>query len=234
MPSLSISDDAFSRFPTLRIVTLDVYDLPQMVDRSRITPSPDCLSHLKSRPVADLPEVNDWRKAYQAMGLKASKFQSSIEALVRRAIRPNEAWKTGIAAVDLYNAISIQYIAPLGAYDLDKLGSRVINVRPLNIENDQFNAIGGGKSFLLDQNIIGYACDEQVICWALNHRDSVDFQLADATSRAAFISEAISDIQYQASKSAIVSLMNAAAAAGVDYGIPMLHDAESPTGRPYS
>ena len=62
------------------------------------------------------------------MGIKPSKFHSSVEALARRTIRTGVP-ETGIGFVDFYNRASVAQLAPLGAYDLNKVRGLDIELR---------------------------------------------------------------------------------------------------------
>lgn len=69
--------------------------------------------------VAD-PYIAVWRDAFKTLGIKASEFLSSIEALGRRAIKTGSLPSIN-PAVDLSNALSLKYLLPLGGHDLDLL-----------------------------------------------------------------------------------------------------------------
>ncbi len=157
--------------------------------------------------LTDLKELADWRFAFGLMGLKPSKYLSSVESLIRRARKNNVGWMTGIPLVDLYNSYSICHRATLGGYDLDSLLGGSIMVRAADPEYDSFNPIGCSPDrYLLDERQINYTIGNEVACFALNHRDSESYCLSERTKSALFFSEAISQSQSMASQQATIAL----------------------------
>ena len=63
------------------------------------------------------PAIGAWRAAFASFGARPSKYQSSIEALVRR-VRRGDQLPSISGLVDLCNAISLQYLLPVGGDDL--------------------------------------------------------------------------------------------------------------------
>ncbi len=68
----------------------------------------------------ELPEIKAWREAFKKVGIQASKFYSSVEALLRRCIK-GEIPGPIHPLVDLYNAFSIENLVPVGGHDLEKV-----------------------------------------------------------------------------------------------------------------
>src|SRR5919108_6531636 len=70
---------------------------------------------LAGRDIGDLPQVAAWRAAYQAFGAKPKRTRPSVEALLRRV-------EAGLPRIDrltdIYNAISVRYLLPVGGEDL--------------------------------------------------------------------------------------------------------------------
>jgi DNA/RNA-binding domain of Phe-tRNA-synthetase-like protein len=63
------------------------------------------------------PHVAPWRDRFRAMGVSPKEFPSSIEALLRRALKGGEPFHIN-PLVDFYNAISLRHIVPAGGFDL--------------------------------------------------------------------------------------------------------------------
>ena len=78
--------------------------------------------------VAAHPRIASWREAYRAFGAQPSKFRSSIEAMVRRALRHQELPSIN-ALVDIGNVISLRYLVPTGGHAIDDL-TQDIALRP--------------------------------------------------------------------------------------------------------
>lgn len=63
-----------------------------------------------------------WREAYKSFGVKPSKYPCSVEALLSRTLKGNDL--PGInRLVDLYNAVSIKHVLPVGGEDWEQLTS---------------------------------------------------------------------------------------------------------------
>ena len=70
---------------------------------------------LAGRTASDLEPVAAWRLAYQAFGAKPKRTRPSVEALLRRV-------EAGLPRIDrltdIYNAISVRHLLPVGGEDL--------------------------------------------------------------------------------------------------------------------
>jgi len=70
------------------------------------------------------PYIAVWREAFKTFGSKPSKYLCSTEALLERTLKGNDL--PGINQLtDIYNALSIRYIIPVGGEDSDKVTSNV-------------------------------------------------------------------------------------------------------------
>ena len=69
---------------------------------------------------ADHPHVAAWRRAYGAFGAKPSKYPCSVEALLGRTVKGQDLPAIN-RCVDLYNAVSLRHVLPVGGEDLDTL-----------------------------------------------------------------------------------------------------------------
>jgi DNA/RNA-binding domain of Phe-tRNA-synthetase-like protein len=68
--------------------------------------------------LAQIPGIAAWRSAYKAFGIKQTRYRSSVERLVKNVLAGRELGRIN-AFVDLYNAVSLAHVLPLGADDLD-------------------------------------------------------------------------------------------------------------------
>jgi lysyl-tRNA synthetase class 2 len=140
-------------------------------------------------PISELPSIRVWREAYGAMGVKPSKYRSSIESLLRRAQKRQEL-ATDIALVDLYNAVSLAARAPIGGYDAEKLKTTPITLRFARPTSDHFDPLGATSSdFPIHEGLVVYASDDEVLCWGFNSRDSKAKCISAETKTAIFFSE---------------------------------------------
>lgn len=140
--------------------------------------------------VAENPMVAAWREAYGLMGVKPSKFRSSVEALLRRASKRAEL-ALPVQSVNLYNACSIACQAALGAYDAAKLPGDSIELRRASPAADRFDPLGAEPSaFPLSAGLVVYACGNEMLCWGFNSRDSRLAALDENSDTGIFFAEA--------------------------------------------
>jgi DNA/RNA-binding domain of Phe-tRNA-synthetase-like protein len=72
--------------------------------------------------LSEIPGVAAWRRAYRQFGIKKTSYRSSVERLVKNVIAGAELPAIN-GFVDAYNAVSLAYVLPAGADDLDRIQS---------------------------------------------------------------------------------------------------------------
>lgn len=83
-----------------------------------------------------------WRAAYTAFGAKPSRTRNSAEALAKRALTDGGLPRIN-RLVDLYNAISVAHLIPVGGEDLDHIAERMRLVRATGQET--FATLAAGQ-----------------------------------------------------------------------------------------
>lgn len=195
--SIRLDEDLCKDFPGINLAVLKAEvpvqkDLDQSINAqaARLASSISDLNAFD--PITAMPELAVWRTAYQKLGVKPSKFLSSIEALLRRAKKGEHA-QTGIPAVDLYNTISVVHRVPMGAYDVKKLGRDHIELRYALPEKDVFSPLGGrSDGFPLNPKLAVYAQGNEILCWGFNTRDSSKTAVDEFSRDMLFLSESVS------------------------------------------
>jgi len=74
--------------------------------------------------IRELPEIAAYRDAFTTLGYNPNKFMCSIEALVKRILKGGK-FPLINPVVDLGNAISLKYILPIGAHDINADGNDI-------------------------------------------------------------------------------------------------------------
>lgn len=147
------------------------------------------------------PHIAAWREAYSAFGLKPSKFLCSAEALLSRSLKGNDL--PGInCLVDLYNAVSIKHVIPVGGENWDHLASDLVlrfadGREPFDIAKD-------GAPFI-DHPQAGevvWADSAGVTCRAWNWRQCVRTRLTEDTVNAYFIFDCLHPYSLESLKAA--------------------------------
>jgi len=120
------------------------------------------------------PSIAVWRRAFEQAGIDPIEYPSAIESLVRRTMSsaPLPAINT---AVDLANAVSLTYMLPIGAHDIDHLQGDMV-VRHSR-EGDLFTPRGQSENQPVPSGEIVYADDCEVRTrrwvWRLGERGKV-------------------------------------------------------------
>jgi DNA/RNA-binding domain of Phe-tRNA-synthetase-like protein len=138
-------------------------------------------------PLAEIPGIAVWRKAYRQFGIKKTSYRSSVERLVKNALagRPLPAIN---GLVDCYNAVSLAHIFPAGADDLDKLSGNIAFRFSRN--GDDFLDLGAAdeSGAPLDAppkpGEVVYSDAEKVLCRRWNWRQDARSVVTTQTRRA--------------------------------------------------
>lgn len=99
-------------------------------------------------------KVTPYREAFSAFGINPNRFMCSIEALLTR-IQKTSRIPSINDVVDMGNAVSLKYLLPVGAHDLDQTSDE-IEIR-FSRENDIFVPFGSTEVEPVDKNEVVYA-----------------------------------------------------------------------------
>ncbi|WP_042276487.1 B3/B4 domain-containing protein [[Clostridium] dakarense] len=113
----------------------------------------------KDKKVKELEEVLCYRDAFKSLGINPNKFMSSIEAMLTRVAK-GKGLPSINPIVDIGNIISLKYILPLGAHDIDTLDGD-INVR-FSKQGDVFIPLGCEEIEKLDDGELIYSAGDKV------------------------------------------------------------------------
>jgi len=129
---------------------------------------------------ADDPHVAAWRGAFSAFGAKPSKYNCSAEALAGRVIKAGALPRIS-RLVDVYNAISIRHMVPVGGEDADRLAGSPRLV--IATGEEAFDGPDGPPK----PGEVVWRDDVAVTCRRWNWRQGRRTALTEETSRALFI-----------------------------------------------
>lgn len=71
-------------------------------------------------PLAELPSLNAWRRAFSAFGVSPTKYRSAAEALLRRLTKKGDIPSIN-TLVDIGNLVSIRYGVPVAVMDTSQI-----------------------------------------------------------------------------------------------------------------
>ena len=124
---LKIEPKLMQRYPayTCVVVYTDAMENTGPIERSAEVlqhAERNAAARLGSGSASDHPHIAAWRNAYQSFGAKLKKYPCSIEALLSR-VGKQEPLPSINMIVNLYNAVSLDHVIPIGGEDRDKLTS---------------------------------------------------------------------------------------------------------------
>lgn len=116
------ASDIRTRFPQLHSGALLVGDIDAKADASaaisRLTAIAD--QRLAAASEGELPEIQAWRRAFSAMGLKPTQYRCASEALLRR-YRKEGSLPALHPLIDLCNAASLAFAIPVAVFDTGQI-----------------------------------------------------------------------------------------------------------------
>jgi DNA/RNA-binding domain of Phe-tRNA-synthetase-like protein len=139
---------------------------------------------LAGREPHELPEVAAWRDAFLGFGVKPREARSSVEALLRRT-------GSGLPRIDsltdVYNAVSITHLVPIGGEDLAFYDGPARLVVATGVET--FDTVADGEPVVQSPSPgeIVWRDDTGVTCRRWNWRQCVRTRLTTSTTTALFI-----------------------------------------------
>lgn len=141
------------------------------------------------------PRVAPWREAFLALGVSGKRFPTSIEALLRRAMKGGEIFRIH-PLVDFYNAVSLTHVLPAGGYDLAEIDGD-LEVR-LTRHGDTFRALDQAAPEPVPAGELAYCCGADVLTRHLVWRQSERALIRPGTRDAILVSEAIGGVPDEA------------------------------------
>lgn len=122
MTRLLVSDDVFRAFPNALIGVAAFSGVDNGGESAEVTAAlraeeDRAAAVFAGASIPDHPRIAPWREAYRAFGAKPKDHPSSIENLIRRVAKGGRLPHVS-TLVDLYNAISLRHLLPVGGEDL--------------------------------------------------------------------------------------------------------------------
>jgi DNA/RNA-binding domain of Phe-tRNA-synthetase-like protein len=155
------------------------------------------------------PHIVAWRSAYAKFGLKPSKFPCSVEALLTRVVKGQDLPSIN-TLVDLYNAVSINHVIPIGGEDWDQLEHNL--VLRFADGTEVFDTIKDGLPTLEHPNVgeVIWAESNRITCRAWNWRQGLRTRLTKTSVNAYFILDRLQPYrleQLQAATNELISYL---------------------------
>ena len=160
-----------------------------------------------------LPEIAAWREAFLGFGVKPRAARSSVEALVRRV-------DAGLPRInrltDLYNAVSVEHLVPVGGENLAAYAGAPRLVRAVGDES--FDTVADGEPVVVtaDPGEVVWRDDVGVTCRRWNWRQCVRTRLGEETSDVLLIVDGLDPLTTDALLAAGDALVEALTAGSPD------------------
>lgn len=145
---------------------------------------------LDGRAPHEDPHMAAWREAYTAFGAKPSRTRNSAEALAKRALSGAGLPRVNVL-VDLYNAISVAHLVPVGGEDLDRIQGGMRLVRATG--DEEFVTVAAGEEVVEhpEAGEVVWRDDAGVTCRRWNWRQGPRTRLTEETVSGIFLLESL-------------------------------------------
>ncbi|GGV71902.1 phenylalanine--tRNA ligase beta subunit-related protein [Streptomyces massasporeus] len=193
--TLTVSDDVRALAPGFTHVAIEAHGLvngPSNEAGSALLD--DAARRLAARldglaPHED-PHMAAWRQVYTAFGSKPSRTRNSAEALAKRALSDAGLPRINLL-VDLYNAVSVARLIPVGGEDIDRIEGGMRLIRATGRED--FVTVAAGEEAVEhpDAGEVVWCDDAGVTCRRWNWRQGPRTRLTEATTSGVFLLESL-------------------------------------------
>ncbi|MFE5893444.1 B3/4 domain-containing protein [Streptomyces sp. NPDC056468] len=208
--TLTVSDEVRALAPGFTHVAVEAHGLvngPSTAASSELLDEAArrLAGRLDGRAPHEDPHMAAWREIYTAFGSKPSRTRNSAEALAKRAL--SEAGLPRInLLVDVYNAISVAHLVPVGGEDVDHIEGGMRLVRATGEED--FVTVAGGEEVVEhpDAGEVVWRDDAGVTCRRWNWRQGPRTRLTEDSVSGIFLLETLSPMPVAEAEQAAAEL----------------------------
>jgi DNA/RNA-binding domain of Phe-tRNA-synthetase-like protein len=145
-------------------------------------------SRLAQAPESELPEIQAWRRAFAAMGLKPTQYRCAAEALLRR-YRKEGSLPRIHPLIDLCNAASLAFAIPVAVFDRDRI---VGDLRVRYADGDErYLPFGAGEERPQEGEVIFADAGGRAHARRWTNRQSAYSAVGETTGRVLIVAEAL-------------------------------------------
>lgn len=204
-----ITDNIFTLFPEAVIGLVIARDIENSgaseavlnLLRQAEADGPDKLG---DTPIIQHPHIAPWREAYRAFGAKPKKYPSSIENLVRRTQKGYQLPHINLL-VDIYNAISLKYLLPVGGEDLHAISGDILLTTAAEDES-AVHLLGEREARPPYPGEVIYKDDVGTICRRWNWKEADRTKLTETTRNAILVIERLPPVPTETVTTALLDL----------------------------
>jgi len=193
--SLTVSDEVRALVPGFTHVAIEAHGLVNGPSTEASSALLDDAARrlavrLDGRAPHEDPHMAAWREVYTAFGSKPSRTRNSAEALAKRALADGGLPRINLL-VDLYNAISVAHLIPVGGEDIDRIRGGMRLVRAGG--DEEFVTVAGGEEVVEhpDAGEVVWRDELGVTCRRWNWRQGPRTRLTEETVSGIFLLEGL-------------------------------------------
>ncbi|HEX9992986.1 MAG TPA: phenylalanine--tRNA ligase beta subunit-related protein [Acidimicrobiales bacterium] len=193
----SIEDAVLERFPGMRVVGVVASGLDNRDPDGRVAAEWDADWRRAGALAGDYanaqshPNVAAWREALRRVGVSHKDHPSSIEALLRRAMKGGDPVRIN-PAVDLLNAVSLRWVVPAGGWDLGEVeGDLALR---MTVDGDTFRSLDADEPEALPPGEVAYADGAVVLTRHFVWRQAREALVLPRTTDAILLSEVLAGL----------------------------------------
>ncbi|MEU1532436.1 B3/B4 domain-containing protein [Streptomyces fagopyri] len=193
--TLTVSDEVRALAPGFTHVAVEAYGLvngPSTEGTSALLDDAArrLAGRLNGRAPHEDPHMAAWREVYTAFGSKPSRTRNSAEALARRALTDAGLPRINVL-VDLYNAMSVAHLIPVGGEDIERVSGGMRLVRAAG--DEEFVTVTGGAETVEhpDAGEVVWRDEAGVTCRRWNWRQGPRTRLTEESTSAIFLLEGL-------------------------------------------
>ncbi len=157
----------------------------------------------------EYPGIVVYRDAFRKLGMNPNKFLCSIEALASRVQKGKSPLPNVNSIVDLGNTLSLKYMLPMGAHDIDRFDGDMMTIR-FTTEEDHFQPMGSDKLEVMSDEELVYVSGNTVKTRRWIWRQSEDGKITGETRNVLFPIdgfEGVNDVQVRAAREELVEIL---------------------------
>ncbi|MBY8864751.1 B3/B4 domain-containing protein [Streptomyces sennicomposti] len=208
--TLTVSDEVRALAPGFTHVVVEAYELTNGPTTEASSALLDdaarrLAARLDGRAPHEDPHMAAWREVYTAFGSKPSRTRNSAEALAKRALSGAGLPRVNVL-VDVYNAISVAHLIPVGGEDLDLIQGGMRLVRATGDED--FVTVAGGEETVEhpDAGEVVWCDEAGVTCRRWNWRQGPRTRLTEGTVSGLFLLESLAPMPVAEAEAAAAEL----------------------------
>ena len=161
----TVAPQVFERLPDVCFGAVAAYGIDNKADYPAITARLDeaiaaTFARFEGKKVREDPAILPYRTAFQSLGVNPNKFMSSIEAMFTRVAKGKGLPHIN-PIVDLGNALSLEYVLPMGAHDIEQAEGHDIEVR-FSTPGDTFIPFGESEAESMPEGELIYTVGTHV------------------------------------------------------------------------